>query len=265
MKNLPTWREMQAIDPQILDTLWTFDQREVEGPGGTGGNTSFHGNCIPPVVRNVTIRTAVPGEIAWDPFAGSGTALDVWNQLNIKGVASDINPIRSDIFSADARTAQLWDSNQGLFVTSKQPTLDVIGKTKAKRTKADLLFLHPPYYNIISFSNDPKDVSNIAKWGEFFYEMYKIFENLDSQVAPGGCIVLLCGDTYENGEVLTVSHNLMKLLSTLPGYKLKNHIVKNISGNRFNAGQTNLYYSRHARFLTGRFTHEDIWIFKKVG
>lgn len=257
-----TWRELQAVDPQILDSWWTFSKR------GVGGDVKFHGNCIPQVVLNTSLRYTVPGDVAWDPMCGSGTALDVWEKLNVIGVGSDLVSIRPDIWKADARFARLWgcgdDATIDVWVRAREECPSY-SYSNCYPVAANFLFLHPPYADIVSFNPDhPDELSNIHDMDEFVSTMDSIVDNLARSVALHGYVVLLCGDIYKDSAVFPLSNILMEQWRRLPEFTLKNHIVKNMSGNRFNAKRVNLYYSRHARFDTSRFMHEDVWVFRKA-
>jgi len=257
-----TWRELQAVDPQILDSWWSFARR------GEGGDAKFHGNCIPQVVRNTALRYTVPGDVAWDPMCGSGTAPDVWKTLNLDGVGSDLVPVREEDFRANALTAELWyveggnPEYGGLCVTDGPP--DRFDFETCHMVQANLLFMHPPYADIVTFNEgNPDDLSNITDMDKFMTTMAKVVTNLSRQVAPRGYVVLLCGDIYKKSAVYPLSNLMMEQWRCLPEFVLKNHIVKNMAGNRFNAQRDNLYYSRHARFDTSKFKHEDVWVFRK--
>lgn len=257
------WREMQAIDPQILDTWWYFAKR------GEGGDGRFHGNCIPQVVANLVVRYTASGDVVWDPMCGSGTTLDVCNELHRVGIGSDIVPIRDDIFVADARTAELWTGRGSPWVAYDGTVLYPYDEEDqyvlhAEPLQAKLLFLHPPYADIVKFNpNEPRDLSNCATVAEFLEEMRAISRNLERSVAKGGYVAILCGDIYKEGQIVPLGYLLMQQWQEM-GFRLKNHIVKNMAGNEFNAKSANLWYSRHARFGTGKFTHEDIWVLQRT-
>ena len=257
-----TWRELQAVDPQILDSWWSFARR------GDGGDGRFHGNCIPQVVLNTSLRYTMPGDIAWDPMCGSGTAPDVWDTLGVNGVGSDLVPVREKDFRANALNARLWYTERtvpksgGLCVFDGIPELFECETGHPVQT--NFLFMHPPYGDIVTFNDgNPDDLSTITDMDEFTTTMGLVVANLASQVAPNGYVVLLCGDIYKDSAVYPLSNLMMEQWRCLPEFVLKNHIVKNIAGNRFNAQRDNLYYSRHARFDTSKFKHEDIWVFRK--
>ena len=61
---------VETYDGQIYDDLWLFPRR------GEGGDPAFHGAFIPQVPQYLAIRYTSPGDVVWDPMAGSGTTGD---------------------------------------------------------------------------------------------------------------------------------------------------------------------------------------------
>lgn len=233
------WRSLLELHPQIFDSLWMFPRR------GDGKHREFHGAFIPQVAEYLMLRYSKPEDLVWDPFAGSGTTLDVASRLQRNAIGTDLNPSRPDISQADAREA-------GIFCASGEPRL------------ADLIILHPPYHNIIFFSPDPADLSRCPSVSDFLGALYEVGDNVGKYLKKGGWLALVIGDIYNDSQLVPLGFLTMQIWrARLPGYKLKSLYVKDIQGNA--QGNTkNLWISRHHRFGTNVFKHEYVWAFKKV-
>lgn len=271
------WRELKDTYPGILDTLWLFPKR------GKGGDGSFHGNFIPQVPEYLIERYTEPGDVVFDPMVGSGTTLDVGQRLRRMALGSDIVPVREDIYFADARFASLIYQDHPEVDQLNEHRMDlrywrVVNYTNSHcaRTgglapgwqfgQADLLILHPPYHDIIQFNPDePQDVSNCPDIPSFLEAMWVIARNLDLSLKPKGYVALVCGDIYKDGEVVPLGFLLSQMWrARFPNYKLKNIVVKDIRGNEHAAKDRNLWYSRHYRYGTAKFSHEYVFILKKT-
>jgi len=95
--------------------------------------------------------------------------------------------------------------------------------------------------------------------------MWVIARNLDLSLKPKGYVALVCGDIYKDSEVVPLGFLLSQMWQArFLNYKLKNIVVKDIRGNERGAKSRNLWYSRHCRFGTARFSHEYIFVFQKT-
>ena len=63
----------------------------------------FHGRTHPEIIRVALQRYTKPGDVVWDPMAGGGTTIDVCEEFGCRCIATDINPVRSEIVERDAK------------------------------------------------------------------------------------------------------------------------------------------------------------------
>jgi hypothetical protein len=128
--------------------------------------------------------------------------------------------------------------------------------------KAHLLILHPPYHDIIRFSNLEADLSNAKSEDEFYDRFELVVENYSDLLETGRYIVLVIGDKYARGEWIPLGFRTMERVLK-HGYKLKSIVVKNIAGNR---AKRNLEHLWRRRALKGGFyifKHEYVMFFQK--
>jgi SAM-dependent methyltransferase len=128
------------LSPQVT-TLWDYPSQHYGE--GEQGSASFRGATPSYVIWNVVTRFSKEGETVLDPFAGSGTTLDVCKDTNRKGIGYDVAPARADIQNGDARSIPL------------------------KQKSVDLIFFDPPYADNLDYSDDPRCLGKLKPDGRF--------------------------------------------------------------------------------------------------
>jgi hypothetical protein len=128
------------LSPQVT-TLWDYPSQHYGE--GEQGSASFRGATPSYVIWNVVTRFSQEGETVLDPFAGSGTTLDVCKDTKRKGIGYDVAPTRADIQNADARSIPL------------------------KNKTVDLIFFDPPYADNLDYSDDPRCLGKLKADGRF--------------------------------------------------------------------------------------------------
>lgn len=178
------------LDPKLWKTYppwYTQDLWPEKLPSSPAkyGDNAFHGRTHPEIIKVACLRYSKPGDIVYDPMAGSGTTLDVCAELGNVCIASDINPHRSDIIQADARYAL--------------PTEPV-----------DLVILHPPYMNIVDYKDEGFSTGNLSLWR---YSMELVLNGVWAALKPGHVAVVIVGVLYSSvlKEVICLDHEVMQL------------------------------------------------------
>lgn len=128
---------------------------------------------------------------------------------------------------------------------------------------AHLLILHPPYADIIKFSDRPDDLSN-APTTETFLDSFEVVARHGYELlAPGRFAALIIGDKYANGELVPLGFWCMERMNRV-GFKTKAIIVKNIEGNEKGKGKSaNLWRYRALAGGYYIFKHEYVMVFFK--
>jgi adenine-specific DNA-methyltransferase len=86
-------------------TLWEYPSQHYGE--GMQGDRNYIGATPSYVIWNVLQRYSREGDLVIDPMCGSGTTLDVANDLKRKARGFDLNPTRPGIERADARRLPL--------------------------------------------------------------------------------------------------------------------------------------------------------------
>lgn len=131
---------------------------------GEYGSHHYPGNCGGYLIRD--LLTYFDARRVFDPMSGSGTCRDVCKELGI------------DCFSADIRSG-----------------FDV---TDARQVRAagrfDFVWIHPPYWRMKVYSDDPRDLSSAPTLNAFLQSLSQVIVNCRNALRPRGHLAVLMGD-----------------------------------------------------------------------
>ncbi|MFH0992697.1 MAG: DNA methyltransferase [bacterium] len=271
--NLNRWKEYDNI---LTDSLWILQKRDTSGPHSSW----YWGNFIPQIPHQLMLRYTKKDDWVIDPFAGSGTTLLECQRLGRNGLGVELQPeialkatgllkmgwrsATEDLFSESFPTNHSAEKVKTIIEVGDSTEVDFVKLLRTHGAKsAQLLILHPPYYDIIKFSKDPKDLSNAGST-EAFIEMFgKVVSNTFPVLEKGRYLAVVIGDKYSKGEWIPLGFMLMNEVLK-HGYILKGIIVKNFEETLAKRNQKELW---RYRALVGGFyifKHEYILLFKKV-
>ena len=182
---------------RVLTSIVSYPER------GEGGNNRYRGNCAPKLIEDLA-GFFKPAEIC-DYMCGSGTTKAAADKLGIR--------------------SRLYDLHSGFDIMNNEI-----------RERPEFIFWHPPYWDIIKYSDvmykasdieerygyDPRvlDLSRIPDWEKFVsamnYAMMKQFTALEK----GGRMAVLMGDIKKKGKLYSMLAEIVK-----PG-TLENIIIK---------------------------------------
>ena len=170
----------------------------------------------------------------------------VSSKFSKKELVVDVNIIQGDSTSLETKE-------------KIKARLDIMG-----RKNAQFLVLHPPYDDIIKFSNKKEDLSNCATTEEFYDLFKKVAQNGYDLLEENRFAALIIGDKYSNSRYVSLGFECQRRMEEL-GFITKAVIVKNIKGNEKEKGKTaNLWRYRALSGGFNIFEHEYIMIFQKT-
>lgn len=137
---------------------------------GEYGSHKYPGNCGGLLIKDL-LQYFKPQRVL-DPMSGSGTCRDVCKELGI------------ECFSGDIRNG---------FDCSNQEHIAIVGKF-------DFVWLHPPYWRMKRYSDDPRDLSTANSLTGFLTGLSNAISNCSDALLPGGHMAILMGD-YHDREI----------------------------------------------------------------
>ena len=254
--NLNRWKEYSDI---ITDSLWVLQKRDSSGVH----TADYWGNFIPQIPNQMLKRYTKKGEWVLDPFVGCGTTLIESQRLGRNGIGIELQE------SVSQKARELIDSEPNKHnvvsevVTGDSTDLDyseVLRKLGQKSVQ--MVIMHPPYFDIIKFSKDPRDLSNASSIDSFLDKMNMVVERAGKVLDKGRYFALVIGDKYSKGEWIPLGFlTMQEVLKN--GFMLRSIIVKNFEETTAKRNQKELW---RYRALVGGFyifKHEYIFLFKK--
>lgn len=255
---LSEWRD---YDDVITDSLWLMQSRDNRG----GHSLDYHGNFIPQIANQMFRRYSRENEVVVDWFLGSGTSAIEAINLNRRLIGVELKPdlveyVKLKLPPESLDSIRLINADSTLGATADK----VVEEAAAfGYEKTHLAILHPPYADIIKFSDLEADLSNCDSTEAFLEAFGRVAQNAYDTLQPGRFAVLVIGDRYAVGELDPLGFKCMQRMNEA-GFKTKSIIVKNIEGNEVAKGKDNNLWRYRA--LAGGFyifKHEYVMVFFK--
>lgn len=145
--------------------------------------------CPHDVIANLLHYFTEPGDLMVDPMAGSGAS--------------------GHVAKAMGRRARMFDlSSQVVGVQQRDATA---GPPEGV-AEASLLFVDPPWGDLVRYSDDPRDLSNEADSSRFVTKLHLIVSKWASVLSPGGRIAALCGGRIRHDQCEDVAWFVGRML-----------------------------------------------------
>lgn len=251
--DLKKWKEYEDIE---LSSLWIIENRKKN----TYHSNQYHGNFVPQIPEQLIKRFTKKGELVIDFFVGGGTSIYEAYELKRRAIGVDIN---NDMFVDILNKINNDEKYKLIQADSTDPsTIKKIKKEMDFNEKAQLLIFHPPYHNIIKFTDMNTDLSNLKSIEEFLVEFEKVIVNSFELLENKRYAALIMGDIYQDSVWHPLGFQTMNLFIK-NGYTLKSIIVKNIDETKGKRGQRSIWRYRALSSDYYLFGHEYIFIFKK--
>ncbi|MFQ3660775.1 MAG: DNA methyltransferase [Chloroflexaceae bacterium] len=254
--DLNRWKAYEDI---VTDSLWLIERRDGSGVH----RADYWGNFVPQIPNQLMRRYTRRGEWVLDPFAGSGTTLIEGQRLGRHVLGVELQP---DLVE---RARELVSAEPNPFgvalpvVQGDSTALDFCALLAGHgATSAQLAILHPPYHDIIHFSDDPRDLSNAASLDIFLTLLGRVVDGVAAALDRGRYLALVIGDKYARGEWVPLGFLAMQVVQGR-GFALKSIVVKDIHGTAGKRAQQELW---RYRALVGGFyvfRHEYVFVFRK--
>jgi DNA modification methylase len=229
-------------------SVWSFPER---GNWATH-DAKYRGNWSPYIPRNLILRYSQEGDLVLDQFAGGGTTLVEAKLLNRNIIGIDVNPVALD----HCRKKTTFDYLNSTQVHIRQG--DARNLNFILNESVDFICTHPPYADIIHYSNDiGGDLSNYSVRG-FLGQMKPVAAECFRVLRCGKFCAILMGDTRKKGCVVPMSFNVMKIFESV-GFLTKEIIIKK----QHNCAATEYWKANSVKHNFLLLAHEYLFVFRK--
>lgn len=229
-------------------TVWSFKTR---GNWATH-NGNYRGNWSPYIPRNLILRYSKEGDTVLDPFLGSGTTLVETKLLKRKGIGIDINP-NSIKTSQENLRFNINSDYEPILINKDSRNLNFLDDNSI-----DLICAHPPYANIIKYSEDISGDLSHLDIDDFLSEISNIAKELFRVLKNNKYCAILIGDTRRNKHIIPLGFNVMQVFLNA-GFLLKENIIKE----QHNCQATGFWYQKSIDYNFLLIAHEYLFVFRK--
>lgn len=238
---LNKWKE---VPDHWVNPIWSGKFAELKP--SDYGDPNLHGRFHPEIPYVMIGRYTNPGDLIWDPCAGGDTTGDV-----IRG----------------------HYPNRISYSTDLNPTVDTVEPLEAssflcdeKRKDLKLIIFHPPYYDIVKYSDDKFDACNQPNFQSYKIWLNKCLNNYTIVLKKGGHLVVVIGEIYKDGSVIPLEYevnSIMREHMRERGFALKGRIIKDFGETKAVGKNSNLWKYRCIKNENWRLGIDTILVYKK--
>ena len=244
-------------------TLWSFPKRGKWATHASG----YRGNWAPQIARNIIERYSEPSDTVLDQMVGGGTTMVECALTGRFGIGVDVNldslmitwdRLNFDIPDPQDTAATRAAADSVSLFQGDARNLDYIADDSI-----DLVATHPPYANIIRYTNGvggplSGDLSKVRSIADYAVEMGRVAAEAYRVLKPDHYCAVLMGDTRRSKHYTPIASRVMDAFLQ-EGFILKEDIIKA----QWNTTTQGLWQrkSREHNFLL--IMHEHLFIFRK--
>ncbi|MCI8325073.1 MAG: site-specific DNA-methyltransferase [Clostridia bacterium] len=230
------------------NTVWAFPNR---GKWATH-DAKYRGNWSPYIPRNIILRYSKECDTVLDQFVGGGTTAVEAKLTHRNFIGIDINPSAIDI-----------SKNKCNFDFNTQATTQLtVGDARSLTipdSSIDLICTHPPYANIINYSENIEHDLSLLPMKEFLFEIGNVAEECYRVLKKDKFCAVLMGDLRQKGMVKPLAFETMRIFE-FAGFKTKEIIIKE----QHNCKATGYWKTNSIKHNFLLLAHEYLFIFKKI-
>ncbi len=231
-----------------MNTVWSFPKR---GDWATH-DAKWRGNWSPYIPRNLLFRYSKEEDLVLDQFAGGGTTLVEAKLLNRNIIGIDVNDVALE--RCREKTDFEWENAGQVYIQKG----DARNLSFIENERIDFICTHPPYANIIEYSDDIAEDLSHCKVSQFLAEMKKVAAESYRVLKNDKFCAILMGDTRIKGHVQPMSFEVMKIFES-QGFRLKEIIIKE----QHNCKATGYWKTNSVKYNFLLLAHEYLFVFRK--
>ena len=188
------------------------------------------------LVAEFVERFTQPGELVLDPMAGTGSTLLACRRIGRRGIGVELNPEYAAI--ARRRLAEGPCAASGERGSTPATQSVVVGDALRLaavegvcRAQVDYCITSPPYWDMlnmrgamtqrgrrqrglhVSYGDDPRDVGNVAEYGQFVDSLVRVYRQVAARLRPGGYLTVIVKNVKKQGLVYPLAWDLAAALA----------------------------------------------------
>ena len=225
-KKIKTLRPKDFREEQT--TVWSFKNR---GNWATHSG-EYRGNWSPYIPRNVILKYSKLGETVLDYFCGAGTTAVECKLLGRRCMAFDINDKAIELakknINFSMESPQLALTEDEIHSQTYEPELsvgDARNLSLLPDNSMDLICAHPPYANIIHYTDSKEGDLSFLDIDDFLKEMSKVARESFRVLKLGRQCAILIGDMRRKKHVIPLGFKLINVYLDA-GFKLRELVIK---------------------------------------
>lgn len=204
------------------------------------------------IFQGMILRYSSEGDTVLDQFVGGGTTAVEAKLTGRNFIGIDINPAAVELTKNKLNFE--YDTSADISVR-----LGDARKLDISDGSIDLICTHPPYADIINYSDGIDGDLSLLSIKPFLAEMSKVAEECFRVLKKDKFCAILMGDTRKKGMVQPLAFETMRLFE-LAGFKLKEIIIKE----QHNCKATGYWKTNSIKYNFLLLAHEYLFVFKKV-
>ena len=229
------------------NTVWSFPDR---GRWATH-DAKYRGNWSPYIPRNIILRYSKIGDTVLDQFVGGGTTAVEAKLTNRNFIGIDINP--NAVQLSRKKCDFKFENNSEISIYQGDAR-----KLNISDDSIDLICTHPPYANIIHYSEDIDGDLSLLNRKNFLLQIGKVAEESYRVLKKDKFCAILMGDTRNKGMVQPLAFETMRIFE-LAGFQTKEIIIKE----QHNCKATGFWRTNSIKHNFLLLAHEYLFVFKK--
>ncbi|MDR3264127.1 MAG: methyltransferase domain-containing protein [Clostridiales bacterium] len=212
----------------------------------------YNGNFSPYIAKNIILRYSKENDLVLDQFVGGGTTLIECKLNNRNAIGIDINPNAVEITRSKLNFESASNPKISTFL-GNAANLD-----KIPDNSVDLICAHPPYADIIRYSENIVGDLSLLPINEFLVKIEQVAKECYRVLKKSTFCAIVMGDTRKNGMVQPLGFDVMQRFLSI-GFKLKEIIIKE----QHNCKTTEFWKENSEKYNFLLLAHEYIFVFKK--
>ena len=205
------------------------------------------------IYQNILLRYSQEKDLVLDQFVGGGTTLVEAKLLNRNIIGVDVNP-ESLQRCKEKCNFKIENSSKITIKKGDARKLNFI-----ENDSIDLICTHPPYTNIIQYSENIKEDISHCDIKEFLEQMIPVAKESFRVLRNDKFCAILMGDIRRKGSVYPLGFEVMNIFINA-GFKLKEIIIKE----QHNCKATGYWKTSSIKYNFLLLAHEYLFIFKKL-